>query len=74
MLTFLVLNCTIKHSWVADITARVGVVALGREPWIYPKGGLAWQEANFNVGDTIKYDFFAVKWERGSGDAKRVNC
>ena len=68
MLTFLVLNCTIKHSWVADITARVGVVALDRA-LIYPKGGLAWQEANFNVGNTIKYDFCG-EWER-KRDAKR---
>ena len=49
---FLVLNCTIKHSWVADITGRVGVVALDRA-LIYVKGGLAWEEANFNVGNTI---------------------
>ena len=37
---FLVLNCTIKHSWVADITGRVGVVALDRA-LIYVKGGFS---------------------------------
>ena len=49
---FLVLNCTIKHSWVADITGRVGVVALN-SALIYLKGGLAWEEANFSVGNTL---------------------
>ena len=37
-----VLNCTIKHNWFADITGRVGVVAIDRT-LIYLKGGVAWE-------------------------------
>jgi outer membrane immunogenic protein len=46
-----VLNCTIKHNWVADVTGRVGVVAVERS-LIYLKGGVAWQSDNFSVGNT----------------------
>jgi outer membrane immunogenic protein len=37
----LVLNCTMKHNWFADITGRVGVVTVDRA-LIYLKGGVAW--------------------------------
>jgi len=47
-----VLNCTMKHNWVADITGRVGVVAVERS-LIYLKGGVAWQADNFTVGNTV---------------------
>jgi len=49
-----VLNCTIKHSWLADVTGRVGVVALDRA-LIYLKGGVAWEEASFSVGNTLTF-------------------
>jgi outer membrane immunogenic protein len=48
----LVLNCTMKHSWFADITGRVGVVAIERT-LIYLKGGVAWEGSNFTVGNNI---------------------
>ena len=48
----LVLNCTMKHNWMADITGRVGVVALDRA-LIYLKGGVAWEGSNFTVGNSV---------------------
>ena len=45
-----VLNCTMKHNWFADITGRVGVVAVERS-LIYLKGGVAWEGSNFSVGN-----------------------
>jgi opacity protein-like surface antigen len=48
----LVLNCTMKHNWFADITGRVGVVAVERA-LIYLKGGVAWEGSNFTVGNSI---------------------
>ena len=47
-----VLNCTMKHNWFADITGRVGVVAVDRS-LIYLKGGVAWEGSNFSVGNSI---------------------
>jgi outer membrane immunogenic protein len=47
-----VLNCTMKHNWFADITGRVGVVAVDRT-LIYLKGGVAWEGSNFTVGNSI---------------------
>src|SRR3984957_11140879 len=47
-----VLNCTMKHNWFADITGRVGVVAVDRA-LIYLKGGVAWEGSNFSVGNSI---------------------
>jgi outer membrane immunogenic protein len=47
-----VLNCTIKHDWVADITGRVGVVVVERA-LVYLKGGAAWESANFSAGNSI---------------------
>jgi outer membrane immunogenic protein len=48
----LVLNCTMKHNWFADITGRVGVVAVERT-LIYLKGGVAWEGSNFTVGNSV---------------------
>ena len=48
----MVLNCTMKHNWFADITGRVGVVAVDRA-LIYLKGGVAWEGSNFSVGNSI---------------------
>ena len=47
-----VLNCTMKHNWFADVTGRVGVVAVDRT-LIYLKGGVAWEGSNFTVGNSI---------------------
>src|SRR3984957_18666093 len=47
-----VINCTMKHNWFADITGRVGVVAVERT-LIYLKGGVAWEGSNFTVGNSI---------------------
>ena len=47
-----VLNCTKKHNWFADITGRVGVVAVERT-LIYLKGGVAWEGSDFTVGNSI---------------------
>jgi outer membrane immunogenic protein len=47
-----VLNCTMKHNWVGDITGRVGVVAVERT-LIYLKGGVAWEGSNFSVGNSV---------------------
>jgi outer membrane immunogenic protein len=47
-----VLNCTMKHNWVADITGRVGVVTVERS-LIYLKGGVAWEGSNFSAGNTV---------------------
>ena len=47
-----VLNCTMKHNWFADITGRVGVVAVDRA-LIYLKGGVAWEGSNFSVGNSV---------------------
>jgi outer membrane immunogenic protein len=48
----LVLNCTMKHNWMADITGRVGVVAVDRA-LIYLKGGVSWEGSNFTVGNSV---------------------
>src|SRR5262249_2631419 len=48
----LVLNCTMKHNWMADITGRAGVVAVDRA-LIYLKGGVAWEGSNFTVGNSV---------------------
>ena len=47
-----VLNCTMKHNWMADITGRVGVVTVERT-LVYLKGGVAWEGSNFSAGNTV---------------------
>ena len=47
-----VLNCTMKQNWFADMTGRVGVVAVDRA-LIYIKGGVAWERSNFTVGNSV---------------------
>ena len=48
----LIFACTVKHNWEADITGRVGVVAIDRA-LIYLKGGVAWEQASYNLGNSI---------------------
>jgi outer membrane immunogenic protein len=48
----LVFNCNVKHDWVGDITARLGVVAFDKA-LVYVKGGAAWADSRFNIGTNI---------------------
>ena len=48
----LVFNCNVKQDWVADITARVGVVAFDKA-LVYVKGGAAWTDMKYSVGNTL---------------------
>jgi opacity protein-like surface antigen len=48
----LVLSCSVKHNWVADVTGRVGVVAFDRA-LIYAKGGVACTDAHYTIGNSI---------------------
>ena len=48
----LVFNCNVKHDWVADITARLGVVAFDKA-LVYVKGGAAWTDGKYSVGNSI---------------------
>jgi outer membrane immunogenic protein len=48
----LVFACTVKHNWEADITGRVGVVAIDRT-LLYLKGGVAWEQSNYSLGNSI---------------------
>ncbi len=47
-----VFKCSVRHNWVADFTGRVGVVAFDKA-LIYAKGGAAWTDAQYNVGNSI---------------------
>jgi outer membrane immunogenic protein len=47
-----VFNCSVKHNWVADITGRLGLVATDRA-LIYIKGGAAWADSQYNIGNSI---------------------
>ncbi len=62
----IVLNCSVKHDWVGDITGRVGLVVFDKA-MIYIKGGAAWAESNYNIGNTI--GGFAIS---GSANTTRV--
>ena len=44
--------CNVKHSWEADITGRVGVVAVDRA-LLYLKGGVAWEQSNYSLGNSL---------------------
>ena len=48
----IVLNCSVRHNWVADVTGRVGVAAFDKT-LIYVKGGAAWTDAHYNIGNSI---------------------
>lgn len=48
----ILLNCSVKHDWVGDITGRVGLVVFDKA-MIYIKGGAAWADSSYNVGNTI---------------------
>jgi outer membrane immunogenic protein len=47
-----IFNCNVKHSWFADATARVGVVAFDKA-LIYVKGGAAWTNTQYNLGNSL---------------------
>jgi len=44
--------CNVKHNWEADITGRVGVVAVDRA-LLYLKGGVAWEQSNYSLGNSL---------------------
>lgn len=48
---FLVLNCTNKIDWIADITGRVGVT-VGDRALVYIKGGAAWAGASVGINQS----------------------
>jgi outer membrane immunogenic protein len=48
----LVFNCTVKHDWVADVTARLGVVTFDRA-LVYVKGGAAWTDGRYSFGNSV---------------------
>jgi outer membrane immunogenic protein len=48
----LVLNCSTKVNWTADITGRLGA-AVGAGGLVYVKGGAAWINRNVNIGNSI---------------------
>ena len=52
----LVFNCNVKQDWVADITARVGVVAFDKA-LVYVKGGAAWTDVKYSVGNSLHLPF-----------------
>ena len=52
----LLFNCGIKQDWVADVTARVGVVAFDKA-LVYVKGGAAWTDVKYSVGNTLTLPF-----------------
>ncbi len=41
----LLFNCNVKHDWIGDIAARLGVVAFDKA-LVYAKGGAAWSFGN----------------------------
>jgi outer membrane immunogenic protein len=47
-----ILACNVKHDWEADITGRIGVVAVDRA-LLYLKGGVAWEQSNYSIGNSI---------------------
>lgn len=49
---FLVLNCTNKIEWMADITGRFGVT-VGDRGLVYVKGGAAWAGANVGINQSV---------------------
>jgi len=48
----LVLNCTNKIDWIADITGRVGVT-VGDRALVYVKGGAAWAGASVGINQSV---------------------
>ena len=48
----LLFNCNVKHDWIGDITARLGVVAFDKA-LVYAKGGAAWTDGRYSFGNSI---------------------
>ena len=61
----IVFACTVKHNWEADITGRVGVVTMDRA-LIYLKGGVAWEQASYNLGNSITVGAFNASLNAGN--------
>jgi len=52
----LILNCGSKVDWTADITGRLGVT-VGERGLLYVKGGAAWINRKFSVGNGASLSF-----------------
>ena len=52
----LILNCSSKVDWTADITGRLGVT-VGAGGLVYVKGGAAWINRKFSAGNSIAVSF-----------------
>jgi outer membrane immunogenic protein len=52
----LVLNCGSKVDWTADITGRLGVT-VGDRGLLYVKGGAAWINRKYSVGNSVGVSF-----------------
>jgi outer membrane immunogenic protein len=50
--TAFALFCNTKHSWQADITGRVGVVAFDKA-LLYIKGGAVWQHSSYSASNSL---------------------
>ncbi len=52
----LVLNCSSRVNWTADITGRLGLT-VGAGGLVYLKGGAAWINRKFNAGNSVGVSF-----------------
>jgi outer membrane immunogenic protein len=66
-----VFACNVKHNWQADITGRVGVVAIDRA-LIYVKGGAAWEQSNYSLGNSITVGGAGTAFLNASASATRT--
>ncbi len=48
-----VVSCSAKVNWVADLTARLGFTAVENRALIYIKGGAAWDQTDFTDNITL---------------------
>jgi len=75
----LVLNCTAKASWIADITGRMGVT-VGDRGLVYLKGGAAWVDTTVginqsaSVSSTLGGGFTASGSINGSAGTDRLGA
>jgi outer membrane immunogenic protein len=54
-----VLACNVKHEWFADITGRLGVVAIDKA-LIYVKGGVVWADNKTSAGNAATIGGLAI--------------
>jgi outer membrane immunogenic protein len=63
----LVLNCSSKVNWTADITGRLGVT-VGAGGLLYVKGGAAWINRKFSVSNSIAASAVQTDFSTLAGD------